>query len=395
MPGEPQNALLAGNEGVAAIGGWTWEAGTIRPYLLTSTDRTTWAPVHLPESLRSSAVTHIALDGGRLVALVQGARRSAAIVVVDGTGTGDPTVTPVPAPPDGDRRTLGGMAIAGDTVVLIDRQGPTSGGPLLAFRSTDAGRTWSEPVTISPNEQADTWGVATGDPPGCSSGNPPANGSPSPRPIRWRTARRGGTGGATIRVGGAGGDVRHRRRGARHGRRPDRIGHLDHRCRSRSVPGSTDLLGHGVRPAGRRPSRIFLPFRDGGFRTINKPTAVGLAGNALSLLPWDPPEAADGEDVEIGVDGTAQVLLSSRMANDDQTHPVTGWFRSAPDQTWRPVTGFGVQPAEYLGEVKHLGRTLAAGGKRRRRHRGPCAGDAVDLGRRHRLVPRRRRFRRR
>lgn len=160
----------------------------------------------------------------------------------------------------------------------------------------------------------------------------------------------------------------------------------------RDPPTFSDMVSGRLAVVRRR---ISCRFRDGGFRTINKPTAVGLAGNALSLLPWDPPEAADGEDVEIGVDGTAQVLLSSRMANDDQTHPVTGWFRSAPDQTWRPVTGFGVQPAEYLGEVKHLGRTLAAGGKRRRRHRGPCAGDAVDLGRRHRLVPRRRRFRRR
>ena len=101
--------------------------------------------------------------------------------------------------------------------------------------------------------------------------------------------------------------------------------------------------------------RLFLPFGDGGFRTINEPTTVGLAADALTVRSWDPPEAADAEDVAIGVDGTAEVVLSSRMADDDETHPITGWFRAAPDQSWQPVTGFGAEAFERLGDISHLG----------------------------------------
>src|SRR5689334_6279999 len=62
VPGEPQMAALAGSDRIAAIGGWTWEAGAIWPYLLTSTDRVTWTPVQLPESLNSATVTAVAVD---------------------------------------------------------------------------------------------------------------------------------------------------------------------------------------------------------------------------------------------------------------------------------------------------------------------------------------------
>jgi len=127
VPGEPQLASLAGSDRVAAIGGWTWEAGASWPYLLISTDRATWTPVQLPESLNSYAVTAVAVDGGRVVALAQGEQRAAATIVLDPTMTGEPTITPLPASPDGQRRTLGGLAVAGDTVLLTGRQGPTQG----------------------------------------------------------------------------------------------------------------------------------------------------------------------------------------------------------------------------------------------------------------------------
>lgn len=431
VPGEPQRAALAGSDRVAAIGGWTWEAGTIWPYLLTSTDRATWTPVQLPPSLNSAMVTDVAVEDGRVVALAQGEQGAAATVVVDGAGSGEPVVTFLPAAPDGQRRTLGGLAVAGDTLVLTGRQGPTRQGPLRAFRSVDAGRSWAEPALISPNEQAQAWGVThlaagfvvTGtdlipDDPGenrrMTAWFSPDGGAwgaepvPEPENFRWSGQD------AALGVPTAAGDYvvavagsSNSRSSRLFQRQPsgewiavgqsdpvaDGVGRLG-RVAPIVQPSGSDGPGamfvtiggaHGtvvgrtasgvwttdVAPAAYRDppffselvsgrlavirQRQFLPFGDGGFRTINEPAIVGLTADALTVRPWDPPEVADAEDVGIGVDGTAEVVLSSRMADDDETHPITGWFRAAPDQPWQPVTGFGAEAFESLGDIKHLG----------------------------------------
>lgn len=451
VPGEPQAAWLGGSDRVAAIGGWTWEAGASWPFLLTSTDRATWTPVQLPESLTSAAVTGVAVDGGRVVALAQGEERAAATIVLDPTTNGEPTITPLPAAPDGQRRTLDGLAVAGDTVLLTGRQGPTEGGPLLAFRSTDAGRTWAEPVTISPNEQATAWGVThlaagfvvTGtdlipDDPAQSrqmtawfspdGGTWSAESVPEPQDFRWSKQD------AALGVPTAAGDYvvavagsSNSRSSRLFQRQPsgewiavgesdqvaDAVGRLG-RVAPIVQPSGTDGPGamvvtiggaHGtvvgraasgvwttdVAPAAYRDpptfselvsgrlavirQRQFLPFRDGGFRTINEPALVGLAGDALAVLPWDPADAAEAQDVEIGVDGTAQVLLSTRMSGDDRSQQVTGWFRSAPDQPWQPTAGFGADAFESLSDVRHLGDRWVLWG----RHAGDTAGPSQAM----------------
>ena len=451
VPGEPQSAALAGSDGVAAIGGWTWEAGAIWPYLLTSTDRATWTPVQLPESLNSAMVTGVAVEGGRVVALAQGEQGAAATIVVDGAGSGEPVVTFLPAAPDGQRRTLGGLAVAGDTLVLTGRQGPTREGALLAFRSADAGRGWAEPVPISPNEQAEAWGVThlaagfvvTGtdlipDDPSESRQmtawfSPDGvtwsvESVPEPQDFRWSKQD------AALGVPTAAGDYvvavagsSNSRSSRLFQRQPsgewiavgesdqvaDAVGRLG-RVAPIVQPSGADGPGamfvtiggaHGtvvgraasgvwttdVAPAAYRDpptfselvsgrlalirQRQFLPFRDGGFRTINEPALVGLAGDTLAVLPWDPADAAEAQDVEIGVDGTAQVLLSTRMSGDDRSQHVTGWFRSAPDQPWQPTTGFGADALESLSDVRHLGDRWVLWG----RHADDTAGPSQAM----------------
>ena len=115
VPGEPQDAVIAGNEAVAAIGGSTWESGTVWPFLVTSTDRATWTAAQLPSSLSGFTIVAVAVDGGRVVALAQNAAHNAATVVIDPTG--EPVVTAVPAVPQGQYRDLASLAVAGDTVV--------------------------------------------------------------------------------------------------------------------------------------------------------------------------------------------------------------------------------------------------------------------------------------
>lgn len=440
VPGEPQRGTLAGTETVAALGGWTWAAGTIWPYLLTSTDRSTWTPVPLPGSLNSFAVTDVAVDGGRVVALAQGGQRAAALIVVDQGAAAAPTITALPALRTGEHRSLDGVAIAGDTIVLTGRQGPRATGPLLAFRSPDAGHSWAEPVTISANDEATAWGVThlpggflvTGndliaDDPGMSRqmaawSSPDgiawtAESVPEPDRFRWpdQDAALGAptaTGDYALAVAGSSNS-----RSARiFLRQPtgrwiaigetnqvaDGTGRLG-RAAPISEPSGPAPPGalmvtiggaHGtvagrmasgvwtsdvVPAAYRQPptftepvpgplavirERVFLPFGDGGFRTINRPQLIGLDGDALTVRSWDPAEAADAEDVEIGVDGSAQVLLSARMSDDDKTYPIIGWFRSAPGQAWRSATGFGADRFESPGPIRRLGDRWVMSGHR-------------------------------
>jgi hypothetical protein len=431
VPGDPQAANLAGNDVVTAIGGWTWEAGTIWPYLLSSTDRRTWTPIQLPETLPSYSVTYVVVDGGRVIALAEGEQRSAAMIIVDPARTDEPTVTFLPAAPPGVHRSFDGMAVAGDTVLLTGRQGATRTGPLLAFRSADAGRSWADPVTVSADGRAEAWGV-THLPSGfVVTGNDPipddpkanrrmaawsspdgitwtAESIPEPEHFRWPGHD------AALGVPTAAGDYVLAVAGSSNSRSSrifqrqpdgewiavaetnqvaDAVGRLGRvapveQPSGSAAPGALLVTvggAHGtvvgqiasgvwatdVAPAAYRDppafsemvsgrlavvrQRQFLPFGDGGYRTVQEPTPVGLDGDVLTVLPWDPPGAADGDDVEIGVDGTAEVVVTNRLSEDEQTRPITGWFRSAAGQAWQPVSGFGEQASELLGEVSSLG----------------------------------------
>jgi len=433
VPGDPQRAALAGSGSVSAVGGWTWEAGTVWPYLLTSTDRRTWASVPLPSTVDGHRIDSVATTGGRVVAVASNDAGDAATIIVDEAGAAA-TVTALPAVPQGQRRSLGSLAVSGDTLLLTGTQGPTGDGPVLAFRSPDLGRTWAEPVAISPHREAGVWGVvalptgflATGndlvsdDPdknkqmtawfsPDGAAWN--AESVPEPDGFRWDTHN------AALGAPTAAGDYvlalagsSNSRTSRLYQRQPsgewmsvgetdevaDGVGRLGY-VAPIAAPAGSDAPGgtfvtvagaHGM-VVGRLQSGVwtttiepalyrnppyfsefvgagspwravirqsrFLPFGDGGFRTVNEPTLIGLGGDALTVLPWDPPEAGDWEDVEIATDGTAEVVLAGRLTENEKARQIGGWFRPAPGQPWQPVAGFGAQPDETLGEVTRIG----------------------------------------
>ena len=161
VPGEPQNVAIAGNSTVTALAGRSWQAGTTWPFLLASTDRRSFRPVQLPDSLNGYRLIDVATDTGRIVALARNDAGDAAIVVVDGSGTGVPNVAPLPGVPDGQHRSVGAIALAGDTVVVTGVQGATDRSPRVVFRSTDAGVSWSEPAVVTSNWQAGLSGITS------------------------------------------------------------------------------------------------------------------------------------------------------------------------------------------------------------------------------------------
>lgn len=435
VPGEPQSAALAGGESVAAVGGWTWEAGTIWPYLLTSTDRRTWTPVQLPQSLDGSWVSGVAVDGGRVAAIARNAGGDAATIVIDPTRTGQPEVTALPAVPDGQRRAVDAIAVKGDALVVTAEQGPPTGETtLLALHSPDAGRTWSESNPIGSGERRGLTGV-TALPSGfLITGHDPipddpdrsvraaawfspdgiswqAETVPEPDGFRWkdhnsglgrpeaageyalavalstssRTSRlyqrqptgewialaetnqvaddagRGGWVAPAVQPTGSGapGAVFMAIDGA-HG---TVIGTSASGVWATSVaptmyrdpPHFSELITGGPEWRMLTRQRQFLPFGNGGFRTVNEPALVGLSGDALAVLPWDPAQAGDFEDVEPASAGTAEVVLVGRLTENESARTISGWYRAGTGQPWQPVSGFGEQPDESMLEVIHIG----------------------------------------
>lgn len=148
-PVQPQTVAIAGSAGVAAAAGWAWDAGSTSPFLLISTDRATWAPVELPESLAGHRLLAVDADGDRVVAAGQDPRGRIGVVTIDGSG--DPTVTNLPPAARRGSRTVTDLAVSGQTVlVVIGRD---------AVRSVDGGRSWADPVPIADGERAQVAGV--------------------------------------------------------------------------------------------------------------------------------------------------------------------------------------------------------------------------------------------
>lgn len=441
VPGDPQTAGLAGSADLAAIGGRSWEAGSVWPYLLVSTDRSTWSPVALPATLNAASVRFLAVEGSRLVALTEGAAHAAAVIVVDGADA-EPAVRPLPTPAPGTDRSFTGLALSGDTIVLTGRQGPDGGGPPTAFRSSDAGRSWADPVPISAHDRASAWGVTHVASGFVVTGNAPAPDDPDGmrRMAAWSSPDGAGWQAETVPEPqgfrwtdhvaaltapvAAGDDVV-----AVAGSSNSRSARLFQRQPSGEwlATAETDEVADGVgrigiavpvvQPVGpaapaalfvaidgahgavvgrvasgvwttdvtppvyRDPpyfsalvtgrlavvrQREFLPFGDGGFRTVWRPTLVGTTGpdpaDRLGLLPWDPPSAEGADDVAIGVAGPAEVVLTMRMSDDERAEPIAGWFRGGADQPWQPTTGFGAQAVERPDGIDRLnGRWLMRG----------------------------------
>jgi hypothetical protein len=67
----------------------------------------------------------------------------------------------LPEPPEGQHRSLGAVAVSGDTILVTGAQDDGPDNPVVAFRSTDAGRTWADPVPIASNPKAGVWGIVS------------------------------------------------------------------------------------------------------------------------------------------------------------------------------------------------------------------------------------------
>lgn len=157
-PGSVQAVAAAGNATVTALAGWTWQTGSIAPFLLISTDRRSWTPVDLPVELAGYRIVAVAADGGQLVALAQHPSGSAVVVSLDPGGA--LTLHPLPDRPAGQDRDLTGLAVSGRTVVVIGDQGPAGSERPQVLRSIDGGATWTDPAEISAARTVSVSGIA-------------------------------------------------------------------------------------------------------------------------------------------------------------------------------------------------------------------------------------------
>jgi hypothetical protein len=102
----------------------------------------------------------------------------------------------------------------------------------------------------------------------------------------------------------------------------------------------------------------------GGWRMWWEPTEVGLSGDALVAVPWDPPQVAGSGNVHRSSSDGAEVALASGFTEDRTAVTVSAWFRAGPGQPWILGTGFGAQTTEQITTVGHLGGRWLAGGLR-------------------------------
>jgi hypothetical protein len=97
-----------------------------------------------------------------------------------------------------------------------------------------------------------------------------------------------------------------------------------------------------------------------GWRRWLSLSSVRLSGDALVVIPPDPPEATLW--TVRGYAGVAELAVISNFVQDRLT--VLGWFRTAPDQPWTPTTGFGADRWEQASAAGNVGGLwLIAGGR--------------------------------
>lgn len=159
VPGTVQSVTVAGNAVMTALAGWSWQAGTITPFLLTSTDRRSWTPADLPAGLAGYRIVAVAVDGGHLLALAQHPNGSAALVSQEAGGS--PTVHAVPERPAAQHRDVVALAVSGRTVAVLVSQGPEGDERPHVLRSDDGGATWGEPAPISTARRVSISGIVS------------------------------------------------------------------------------------------------------------------------------------------------------------------------------------------------------------------------------------------
>lgn len=425
---QPQSVVIAGSPRTAAVAGWAWAAGSTAPFLLTSTDRTTWAAVDLPGSLAHHRLLAVDADEDRVVAAGQDPRGRVVVVAVDGSG--EPTVTDLPLAPKRGSRTVTDVAVTGPVVlVVIGRD---------AVRSVDGGRSWADPVPITGGDWARVAGVtavaggflATGsDRVDEASGDRHAIAWFSPDGLTWSSEAMPEPGGFRkegddSRAGsptGSGGDAftvvasdsavspqvfarRATGEWTSLGSPPE------------EVAGGFGLGGEAV-PAGGDPAGPALVGIDGAlgltlgtlaggaWTTVTAPAAtqqvarfrdappaepavwqayLERAGFARGPAGWQrgwtlsdvalagdtlavvPPDPPEADSWTLrAFSGTQELAVISDFVEQSSRLAILGWYRPAPDQPWTTTTGFGDEPWEQASAAGNInGLWLVAGGRR-------------------------------
>lgn len=144
IAGDVRGTSVASDGELTAIAGRTVIDGKSHGYLLTSTDRTTWEQVDLPEDVAAGNANEIAVAEGRIYLLGSGATGRAPRLAVYDTADATSSVTDLPAPGEGEMVSLSGVAAQGQHVVVITEVGPTGEDvEPVAHVSTDGGATFT------------------------------------------------------------------------------------------------------------------------------------------------------------------------------------------------------------------------------------------------------------
>ncbi len=157
VPGAVQGLAIAGGPARTAVVGSTWADGRTTSFLLTSTDRASWAPVPLPAEIEPVPLTHVAEAGGTIAAF--GVDRDARTV----RGMLLPTAGD-PAPlslPEGEGRpaVVGVAGREAMLVVVVSWDDGVGDDAVITYRSADFGASWT--TTEVPGAAPQVAGAAT------------------------------------------------------------------------------------------------------------------------------------------------------------------------------------------------------------------------------------------
>ncbi|CAN5315302.1 hypothetical protein BH10ACT7_BH10ACT7_14180 [soil metagenome] len=146
------SSTLAGDDSLAAIGGTLWTEGSYVSTLFTSTDRTTWTQVTLPEDFATQySLGSLSVRDEVVHAIGTDSLGASVGVTIDGT---DVKTFALPGVGDGELLNTVDL-VAGDSLLLIARPGEEgANNPVVAYVSDDAGATWGDAAEIAPADAA-------------------------------------------------------------------------------------------------------------------------------------------------------------------------------------------------------------------------------------------------
>ena len=102
------------------------------------------------------------------------------------------------------------------------------------------------------------------------------------------------------------------------------------------------------------------------WRNSSQYSIAEVADDTLTETQWSPPEAAALTGVLMASDETgAEVLIGSSFPADTADILAQGWYRSAPDAGWTPMTGFDASGATSFSAVQKVGDEWVAVGRTR------------------------------